>query len=80
MENKFENEISKLNDKEKNFFLKLKDLVFNLYNNFLKNILIAIFLFWFFTKLKKVVGLQEIIFIQLVVIILLLRIIASKLH
>lgn len=79
MDNLFNNKINNLSEKEQIFFKKLKDNLFNIYNSFIKPILISIFLFWLFTKIKNIVGIQEAIFIQLTIIIIFLRLINSKL-
>ena len=78
-EKKFDKAISDLSDKEQVFFRKLKYFVMNSYNSLIKPILIAMFLFWTFGKVKAIVGLEETIYIQLVVIIIFLRIIANRL-
>jgi hypothetical protein len=80
LENKFEDMIAPLSDKERLGIRGVKNFLFGLYNNLLKNILIAIFMFWMFEKIKNVVGLQEAMFIQMTTIIIFLRIINSKVH
>jgi hypothetical protein len=80
LENKFENMISTLSDKEKIAIRGIKNFMLNIYNNIIKNILIAIFMFWMFSKIKTIVGLQEAMFIQMTTIIVFLRIINSKIH
>lgn len=79
LDKKFESAISSLSDKEKNFFRTVKNWVLQIYNGVLKPILWAIFMFWIFTKVKNAVGLQEAIYVQLTVIIIFLRLIASRL-
>ena len=79
LEKKFDEQIEHLNEHEKKFFKGFKKWMFQIYNGILKPILWAVFLFWLFAKIKNVVGLQEVMYIQLVIIILFLRIIASRL-
>ena len=78
MEKMFDKQIDQLTDKEKVFWLKAKNFIFKGYNSLIKPILIAIFMFWLFDKIKNVVGIQEAMFIQLTVIIIFLRIISSR--
>ena len=78
LERKFENVIKDLPDNEKATLRSLKLKFFGLYNSLLKPLMIAIFLFWTFDKIKNLLGLQDAIFIQLTVIIILLRMLLSK--
>lgn len=78
MDKVFEDKISTLSDKEKGFLRSVKSNILWIYNSYVKPLLIAIFMFWLFAKIKNVVGLQEAIFIQLTVIIIFLRVISSK--
>jgi hypothetical protein len=75
----FDNQIKQLNPKEQVFFRKLKNNIFTIYNNILKPILWAIALFWLFGRIKNIVGYPEVFFVQGVVIIIFLRLIASRL-
>jgi len=79
LENKFEKSISTLSEKEQNFFRKVKVGWMSVYNNWIKPILIAIFLFWLFNKINTAVGFQATILIQLTIIIIYLRGLSSKL-
>lgn len=76
----FEKTISTLSEKEQGFLRSAKKNILSIYNSWVKPILIAIFMFWLFTKIKNVVGLQEAMFVQLTVIIIMLRMISSKMH
>lgn len=80
LDNKFEDMIAPLSDKERIGIRGIKNFIMSFYTNFLKNILIAIFMFWLFTKIKTAIGLQEAMFIQMTTIIVFLRIINSKIH
>jgi len=79
MEKKFDNQINQLGEKEAKFFRGFKKWMFQIYNGVLKPVLWAIFLFWMFNRIKGLVGIQEAFYIQGIVIILFLRIIASRL-
>ena len=79
MDKHFEKLISVLSEKERIFLRNVKNGMLTIYNNLLKPILWAIFLFWLFTKIKDSVGLQEAFYVQGIVIILFLRLIASRL-
>lgn len=79
LEEIFNKQISYLKPKEQVFMRKLKNNAFNIYNNLLKPVLWAIFLFWLFTRIKNAVGLEEAIYIQGIVVIIYLRLIASRL-
>jgi hypothetical protein len=74
----FEDKIKDLSDKEQIFFRNLKNKSFTIYET-IKPILIAIGLFWIFTRIKHAIGLQEAFYVQGIVIIILLRMIASRL-
>jgi hypothetical protein len=79
MDKHFEKTISSLTNKEQETARWLKRNMLSVYNTLLKPLLLAVFMFYLFTKIKNVVGLQEAMFIQLTVIIIMLRVIASKL-
>ena len=79
MEEVFDKQVNKLSEKEQKFVLKLRSFIMTGYNSWVKPILSAIFMFWFFTKLKNVVGLEEATFILLIVIIIYLRMLLRKL-
>ena len=79
LEKKFDEQIAKLSPKEQGFFKGVKKWMFQIYNCILKPVLLAFALFWIFGRVKTAVGLEEAIFIQLTVVILLLRMIASRL-
>jgi hypothetical protein len=79
LEKIFDNQISQLGEKEQIFFRKFKNNAFNIYNNILKPVLWAIFLFWLFARIKNTIGIQEAFYVQGVVIIIFLRLIASRL-
>lgn len=79
LDKRFENQIKELKPNEQIFLRKLKNNMFSIYNNLLKPVLWAIFLFWLFTRIKNAVGLQEAMYVQGVVIIIFLRLIASRL-
>jgi hypothetical protein len=78
LENIFEKKISSLGEKEQTFFRSIKNNIKGLYNNWIKPLLIAVFLFWIFGKVEKALGLQYAIFVQLTIIIILLRQLLSK--
>ena len=78
LEQKFETKISGLSEKEQGVFRGIKNVIKNLYNNYIKPLLIAIFLFWIFGKVETLLGIQQAIFVQLTVVIILLRQILSK--
>lgn len=78
LEDKFEDMIAPLSDNERIKIRGIKNFILSLYNNFLKTILVAIFLFWLFEKIKKVVGIEEAMFIQMTTIIIYLRYISGK--
>lgn len=79
MEEMFDKQVNKLDEKEQKFALKLRTFIFSTYNNWIKPILSAIFMFFLFTKIKNSVGVEEATFILLIVIIIYLRIISRKL-
>lgn len=79
MEKQFEKTISSLSEKEQNTMRAIKNNIFVIYNGYLKPILIAFFMFWLFGKIKNIVGLQETVYVLLVVIVILLRALLSKL-
>lgn len=79
LEKRFESQISTLPEKEQKFFRGIKDNVLGIYNKWLKPIIIGIFMFWLFTKVKNAVGIEETVIIQLTVIIIYLRLLNSKL-
>ena len=80
LDKKFDEQIGQLSEKEQGFMKNVKTFMFSGYNNYIKPILIAIFMFWLFTKIKNTIGWQDTIFVQLTVIIILLRVISSKIH
>lgn len=79
LEKRFEKIISELPENERVFVRNIKIWMFKIYNSFIKFILWAVFLFWLFDRIKKAIGIQEAIYVQLTVIILYLRLIASRL-
>ena len=79
LERMFEKQISELSQKEQVFLRKLKNNFFTIYNNFLKPVLMGVFLFWLFLRIKTAVGITEAFYIQGIVIIIFLRLIASRL-
>lgn len=79
LEEIFNKQISYLKPSEQVIMRKLKNNAFKIYNNWIKPVLWAIFLFWLFTRIKNAVGLEEAIYIQGVVVIIYLRLIASRL-
>jgi len=78
LEDKFEDMIAPLSDNERIKIRGIKNFMFSLYNNYLKIIFVAIFLFWLFDRIKKLVGLEEAMFIQMTTIIIYLRYISGK--
>jgi hypothetical protein len=80
LDKRFEEKISVLSEKEQGVLRLVKNNVLFIYNNYLKPILIAIFMFWVFGKVKNIVGVQEAMFIQLTVIIIFLRVLTAKIH
>lgn len=80
MEGKFDEKIKQLSESEQKTARGAKTFFFSAYNNYLKPILIAVFLFWTFDKVKNVVGIQEAVFIQITTIIVFLRMIVSKMR
>lgn len=80
MDKQWEKALTKLNEKEQKFFRNIKKYLLDIgYNKILKPILIGIATFWIFNKLKTRLGLEDTIFIILIVIILYLRSISTKL-
>jgi len=79
MEEIFDKQVNKLDEKEQKFALKVRSFIMTGYNNWVKPILSAVFMFWLFTKIKNAIGLEEATFILLIVIIIYLRIISRKL-
>lgn len=73
MEDIFHTQIEKLPEKEQLIAYKIQNFIFTGYSNWVKPILIALFMFFLFNKLKDALGWQEVIFIQLTVIIIFLR-------
>ena len=80
MDEQFENVISSLTEKEQMWLRNFKLNMFNIYNQYIKPILIAIFMFWLFTRIKNTLGIEEATYIALVVILIFLRNISSKIH
>jgi len=78
MNNKLEYTIKDLPENEQNVIRKIKDFLINGYE-FIKPVVIGIFMFWLFYRIKDAVGIQETFFIQGVIIIIFLRVIASRL-
>lgn len=78
MEGFLDKQVEQLNEKEQIWVYRIKNFIFDGYNNWIKPILIAMFMFFLFTKIKNLVGLEEAMFIQLTVIIIYLRVISSK--
>lgn len=79
MEEIFDKQLNQLDEKEQKFALKVRSFIMTGYNNWVKPILSAIFMFWLFTNLRKVVGHEEAIFYLLIAILIYLRIISRKL-
>ena len=79
MEEIFDKQLNKLNEKEQAVALKVRSFVMTGYNNWVKPILSAIFMFWLFTKLRNAVGLEDATYYLLIVIIIYLRILSRKL-
>jgi hypothetical protein len=80
MEQHYEKIISQgnLSEREMKFFRWLKTLTFGVYN-FVKPLAIGLLMLYIFNNLKNVMGMQEAIYIALVVQIIFLRMILSKL-
>ena len=79
MEEFFDKQVNQLNEKEQKFVLKLRSFIFGTYNNWIKPLLSAIFMFFLFTNLKKIIGQEEATYILLIAILIYLRIISRKL-
>ena len=79
LERMFEKQIAVLEPNEQVFLRKLKNNSFAIYNNILKPVLYAIFFFWIFARVESAYGIEKGFYIQGVVIIIFLRMIASRL-
>ena len=79
LEKIFEKQISELSEKEQVFLRNFKNNAFAIYNKLLKPVLLAFFMFWLFLRIKSAVGITEAFYIQGIVIIIFLRLIASRL-
>jgi len=80
LEKKFEKVIKELEPKQQIFVRKIKNNGFKIYNNLLKPILWAYFMFYIFNKIKNLIGIQEATFTVLVVILIFLRMISSNIQ
>lgn len=78
LEAKYDAQVKQLSEKEQVTLNKAKTFFSSAYK-FIKPIIIAIFLFTLFTKLKAKIGWEDTIFVLLVTIVVFLRYISSKL-
>lgn len=80
MEDHLDSQLEQLDEKTQVWVYKIKNFIFDGYNNWVKPILIAVFMFFLFANVKTLLGYQETMFIQMTVIIIYLRIISSKMR
>ena len=78
MDDRLEKTIKDLPDNEKNVIRNIKSKMMSGYE-FIKPVLLGLALFWIFYRIRDTVGIQEAFFIEGIVIIIFLRIIASRL-
>jgi len=79
LEKQFDQKISTLTESEQKVFKTIKKWTFGLYTT-IKPFVIAIAMFWIFNKVKLAVGMQEAMYIVMIMILIFLRMILAKLN
>jgi len=80
MEDHLDGQVEQLDEKTQVWVYRIKNFIFDGYNNFIKPILIAVFLFFLFDNIKNLVGYEQAKYIQGIVVIIYLRLILKKLN
>lgn len=78
MDKSFEKQVCQLSEGEQKFVRGIKDKTSNIYS-FMKPFLTAIALFWIFDRIRNRVGHEMAVYVCLVVIIIMLRLVFSRL-